>query len=197
VRPASDEPSDFRSTSGGSRGESAGAALGVLPAGRPLLWCAWRLPARFANGKTGDSPRRGYVHGAKRGTRRGCVPSRGRVPNGDSPTERLRRTQRGTVPIWRDSLRSRALVPGAGERQSGGLGPAAESWTARRLDLDEGAAFGFADGADVRHRVVHGVAADRADVDFALGQVFARFDGLERLGVEVVVYLLDRQRVAE
>jgi 2-oxoglutarate ferredoxin oxidoreductase subunit alpha len=59
--------------------------------------CPRRLKAP---GENGDSPK-----GSQLG-------ARSDAENGDSPTERLRRTQRGTVPIWRDSLRFRALVTG-------------------------------------------------------------------------------------
>ena len=45
---------------------------------------------------------------------------------------------------------------------------------ARRPGSDERASFGLADRALVGCRVVYRVAADRADVDLALGQVFAR-----------------------
>jgi hypothetical protein len=72
----------------------------------------------------------GTVPGSRTGPCEGTVPgsarhvadvspSRRRVPNGDSPSERLRRTQRGTVPIWRYSPRFPRSCPARRRKPAG------------------------------------------------------------------------------
>ena len=71
-------------------------------------------------------------------------------------------------------------------------------WDARRLVyLEKLVAPSVADGALVRGIVVDRIATDRADVDIAPGQVLAALERPERLGIELVVDTLDREREPE